>query len=69
MAGGRYALRTEQLLTKRDAIGQANAPAWLVAQLRARRRGEPVVSPRAITGWIAWRDARATTRDAARVKA
>jgi hypothetical protein len=64
MARGRHALRTGRLLTKTAAIEQAHAPAWLVDQLRARRRGEPVVSPRALAGWIAWRDARATTRDA-----
>ena len=66
MARGRYSLRTGQLLTKSQAVEQARAPAWLVDQLRARRRGEAVVSPRALTGWIAWRDARATTRDVCR---
>ncbi len=64
MARGRYALETGRLLTKSEAIEQARAPAWLIDQLRARRRGEPDVSPRARTGWIAWRDARVTTRDA-----
>ncbi len=66
MARARYALRTGQLLTKSKAIEQAHAPRWLIDQLRARRRGEPVVSPRALTGWIAWRDARATTTDVCR---
>jgi Nucleotidyltransferase domain len=66
MARGRHALRTGQLLTKSEAMDQARAPAWLVDQLRARRRGEPAVSPRALAGWIAWRDARVTTRDARR---
>lgn len=66
MARGRYALRTGQLLTKSEAIGHAHAPAWLIDQLHSRRRGEPVVSPKALTGWIAWRDARATTTDARR---
>jgi hypothetical protein len=60
MARGRHALATGQLLTKSDAIEQAAAPAWLVDQLRARRRGEQVVSPGVRTGWIAWRDARRT---------
>ena len=64
MARGRHALRTGRLLPKTAAIGQVRAPAWLVEDLRARRRGEPVVSPRLRTGWIAWRDARATTRAA-----
>lgn len=66
MARGRHALRTGQLLTKSAAIEQADAPAWLRDDLRARRRGEPVVSPRVRTAWIAWCDARATTRDACR---
>ena len=60
MARGRHALETGQLLTKTQAVEQANAPAWLRAQLRARRRGEQVVSPRARTALIAWRDARRT---------
>lgn len=62
MARGRHAVRTGQLLTKSAAIEQVHAPAWLIDQLRARRRGEPVVSPSLRTGWIAWRDALATTR-------
>lgn len=66
MARGRSALRTGRLLTKTEAVEQVRAPAWLVDQLRARRRGEAVVSPRARTGWIAWTDARATTRRARR---
>lgn len=40
MARGRYALATGDLLTKTAAIEQADAPAWLLDQLRARRRGE-----------------------------
>jgi hypothetical protein len=66
MARGRWALRTGGLLTKSAAIEQADAPAWLIDQLRARRRGEPVVSPRLRSGWIAWRDARRTVRAARR---
>ena len=62
MARGRYAVRHGQLLTKSRAIEQARAPAWLIEQLRARRRGEDVESPRLRTGLIAWRDARATVR-------
>jgi hypothetical protein len=60
MARGRHALSTGQLLTKSDAIERAAAPTWLRDQLRARRRGEDVTSPRYRTGWIAWRDARRT---------
>jgi predicted nucleotidyltransferase len=60
MARGRHALETGQLLTKSEAIERSAAPPWLVDQLRARRRGEAVASPRIRTGWIAWRDARRT---------
>jgi nucleotidyltransferase-like protein len=67
MARGRHALATGELLTKSRAIEAAAAPAWLRAQLRARRRGEDVRSPRLRAGWHAWRDARRTVR-AARVR-
>ena len=67
MARGRHELATGQLLTKSAAIEQAAAPAWLVDQLRRRRRGEDVRPPRLRTGWIAWRDARRTTRAARRL--
>lgn len=66
MARGRWALRTGSLLTKSEAIEHAHAPPWLIDDLRARRRGEPVVSQRLPTGWIAWRDARRTVRSAHR---
>jgi hypothetical protein len=56
MARGRHALRSGTLLTKTQAIESADAPRWLIEQLRARRRGEDVTSPRLLTGWIAWRD-------------
>jgi hypothetical protein len=66
MARGRYTLKTGHLLTKSEAIEHADAPPWLISQLRARRQGEPVVSPRLRAGWIAWRDARRTVRAACR---
>ncbi len=66
MARGRHELSTGQLLTKTSAIDSADAPPWLIDQLRARRRGEPVTSPRLRGGWFAWRDARRTTTDARR---
>jgi hypothetical protein len=66
MARGRHVIAMGRLLTKSEAIEQAHAPVWLVDQLRARRRGEAVVSPRVRTGWIAWRDARRTVADARR---
>jgi hypothetical protein len=66
MARGRHALTTGDLLTKSEAIEQARAPQWLVEQLRARRRGDPVGSPRLRTAWLAWRDCRRTVRWVAR---
>jgi len=60
MARGRYAMSTGQLLTKTRAIEEANAPEWLIQDMRARRRGENVVSPRLRSGQIAWRDTRRT---------
>lgn len=66
MARGRHALATGQLLSKTRAIEIAHAPPWLIDQLRARRRGEQVTSPRLRTARIAWRDARRTTADAKR---
>lgn len=63
MARARYETETGRLITKSEAIELLGAPDWLVEQLRSRRRGEPAVSPRVRTGWIAWRDARRTVRD------
>jgi hypothetical protein len=64
MARGRHTLATGELLTKTRAIEQADAPDWLIDQLRARRRGEDVTSPRVRTALIAWRDARRTVAGA-----
>ena len=64
MARGRHALATGELLTKTVAIERADAPPWLIDQLRARRRGEDVSSPRLRTARIAWRDARRTVAQA-----
>jgi hypothetical protein len=66
MARGRHALSHGELLTKTAAIARADAPAWLVDHLGARRRGEPVRSPRIRTAVIAWRDARRTVAQAKR---
>jgi hypothetical protein len=60
MARGRHALRTGELLTKSQAVERAHAPAWLIDQLRARRHGEAMRSPRLRTAFVAWRDARRT---------
>jgi hypothetical protein len=62
----RRALQTGQLLTKTQAIEQARAPSWLKDQLRTRRQGQPVTSPRTRTALIAWRDARRTIAAACR---
>lgn len=55
MARGRTAMRTGELMTKSEAIELMRAPDWLIEEVRARRRGEDVVSPRLRAGWIAWR--------------
>lgn len=60
MARGRHTLATGTLLSKTDAIERAHAPGWLIEQLRARRGGEYVVSPRLRTAHIALSDARRT---------
>jgi hypothetical protein len=60
MARGRHTMAHGTLLTKTAAIDASAAPAWLRAQLHARRRGEPVTSPRWRTAALAWRDARRT---------
>jgi hypothetical protein len=60
MAHSRHDMLTGQVLTRTLAIEQARAPAWLKDQLRGRRQGEQVSSPRARTALIAWRDARRT---------
>jgi len=68
MARGRHALSAGELLTKTQAIQQANAPAELIEQLVARRRGEAVSSPRLRTALAAWRDARRTVAHAKRAR-
>ncbi len=68
MARGRHALATGDLLTKSAAVEQAAAPAWLVDQLRRRRRAERVASPRLRTALVAWRDLRRTVAAARRRK-
>ncbi|WP_430791817.1 hypothetical protein [Actinoplanes sp. G11-F43] len=64
MARGRHTLATGTLITKTEAVERIDAPQWLIGQLRRRRRGEPVRSPRLWTAWIAWRDTVRTTRRA-----
>jgi len=60
MARGRHSLTAGELLTKTRAVEQADAPARLLDELRARRRGEDVTSPRLRTAVTAWRDVRRT---------
>ncbi len=60
MARARHTLATGELLTKTRAVHQADAPAWLLDQLRDRRSGRDVPSPRLRVGLIAWRDTRRT---------
>jgi hypothetical protein len=55
-----------ELLTKTEAVRQADAPTWLIEQVAARRRGQDVPSPRVRTALNAWRDARRTIRRARR---
>jgi predicted nucleotidyltransferase len=66
MARGRHALAQGDLLTKTRAIERADAPAWLIDELRARRRGGTPPRSRLRTAWIAWRDARRTVAVARR---
>jgi len=66
MARGRHTLATGELITKTSAIDSVQAPGWLQADLRARRHGRTVRSPRLRTAWIAWLDARRTTAAARR---
>ena len=60
MARGRHTLRTGELITKTRAVEEAAVPVWLVDQLRARRQGNDVPSPRLRTASLAWCDARRT---------
>lgn len=66
MARARHARATGALITKTSAIEAVQAPDWLRADLRARRNGELVTSPRLRTAWVAWCDARRTTAAARR---
>lgn len=65
MARARHTVATGELLSKTAALDRAAAPAWLTDQLKARRNGEAVTSPRVRTGLIAWQDA---VRTVARVR-
>ena len=66
MARGRHALATGELLAKSAAIEHAQAPRWLKDDLRARRRGEHVTSPRWRAAYAAWCDVRRATASATR---
>lgn len=60
MARGRHTLASGELLPKTRAADTVDAHGWLGDQVRARRRGEDVSSPRLRTAVHAWRDARRT---------
>jgi hypothetical protein len=64
MARGRHAMARGTLMSKSEAIEEAHAPNWLLDQLRARRRGQNVKSPRLRAALISWRDARRTVSEA-----
>lgn len=66
MARARYTWATGELVTKTVALDHVEAPSRLVADLRARREGGDVRSPRVSTARAAWRDARRTTAAARR---
>ncbi len=66
MARGRHSLATGELLTKTAAIEEARAPQWLKGDLRARRHGEHVTSPRWRAAYTAWHDVWRTTSSVAR---
>lgn len=66
MARGRHALATGELLDKSAAIEHVQAPRWLKDDLRARRRGEYVASPRWRAAYAAWCDVRRTTASTTR---
>lgn len=61
MARARHTWATAQLVTKTVALDHVEAPARLVADLRARREGGHVRSPRVRMARAAWSDARRTT--------
>jgi hypothetical protein len=60
MSRGRHTLETGELLSKSRAVDLADAPRWLIDQLRARRQGTAVRSPRLRTALIAGQDVRRT---------
>ena len=66
MARGRHAMAAGRLLTKTASIDLAHAPAWLRRDIRARRDGQPLRSPRVRGAWYGWRDAGRTTAAARR---
>lgn len=60
MARARHTFATGRLITKSAAIDLADAPEWMRRDIRDRRNGRSVRSPRLRTAWWAWRDARRT---------
>lgn len=64
MARGRHTMATGELITKTQAVDLLDAPAWLIDQIRRRRRCEDVASPRLRAAAAAWRDAHRTVTHA-----
>lgn len=60
MARARHALATGQLITKTAAIARLDVPAALASEVRMRREGARVTSPRLRTAYAAWRAVRDT---------
>lgn len=60
MARARHTMETGELLTKTEAISRIRASEQRIAEILARRRGDPIGSPRLRMAWIAWRDVRHT---------
>ncbi len=50
MARSRYTLANGDLFSKTQAIERADAPVWLINQLRSKRRGENLTSPHLVCG-------------------
>ena len=63
MARARHGLRHGDLITKTEALAHVRAPARLLDQLRSRRQGQPVRSPRFRSAWAAWGDVRRTLQE------
>lgn len=64
MARARHTMATGDLMPKSAALDEVAAPEWLRVELRDRRDGRLVRSPRLRAAWLAWRDVRRTVAGA-----